>query len=104
MKNFMMPGYFFSQLSSFKWLIIFLTFFSFAHSIAQPVCSGNMIPNATSAITIDGNVEGAWTKAPIHNITNTNIPNGATSPPNDFIGTRWRALYDASFLYFFVEV
>ncbi len=36
----------------------------------------------------------------MHNITNANI--GAL--PNDFIGSRWRALYDANYLYILVEV
>ncbi|UAY50815.1 sugar-binding protein [Ferruginibacter albus] len=63
-------------------------------------CDASMIVDATSAITINGSVEAAWSKAlpkPIQKATIGTIP-------ADFVGTQWRGMYDANNLYLLVQV
>jgi Carbohydrate family 9 binding domain-like/Glycosyl hydrolase family 99/Secretion system C-terminal sorting domain len=63
-------------------------------------CIAPVLAFTTTAPTIDQTIEATWTKAPIANLTKVSFG----TFPTDFTGSRWRAMYDATYLYVLVEV
>jgi hypothetical protein len=63
-------------------------------------CVAPVISFTSTAPVIDGVIEAAWAKAPTGAITHVTIG----TLPSDFGNTRWRAMYDNSYLYVLVEV
>ena len=63
-------------------------------------CTAPVIAFTATAPIINQNIDATWAKAPTANITKVSFG----TMPSDFSGSRWRAMYDASYLYILVEV
>lgn len=81
-------------------LIISLVFFSFIEgNYLQAACIVPTIAQTSTAPTIDGNIDAAWTTAPAQSIAKIVLGTPANNPAG-----QWRAMFDGTNFYFLIEV
>ncbi|MES2431462.1 MAG: sugar-binding protein [Bacteroidota bacterium] len=82
-------------------LLFFYCFFVITSESVAQSCTGSIIVNTSSAPVIDGIIDPVWSKAPATAITKNIVGNGSLQ--SDYSAT-WKAMYDNTYLYIFVEV
>jgi hypothetical protein len=65
-----------------------------------PPCTAPIIALTSSPPAIDQNIEAVWAKAPTSALSKVSFG----TMPSDFNGSRWRALYNSTYLFLLVEV
>ncbi|MDF2457315.1 MAG: hypothetical protein K0R51_3308 [Cytophagaceae bacterium] len=63
-------------------------------------CTAPVIAFTNTAPVINQTIEAIWAKAPTSSIDKVSVG----TMPGDFVGSRWRAMYNATYLFILVEV
>ena len=73
----------------------------FGEAVLQSVAPPPGIASTATAITIDGTAEAAWDDVALYDVANVVKP---TVTDSTDLSARWQALWDSTYLYFFVAV